>query len=274
MKLLLSLITVLILNPIFSQIPNSSFEDWYIENTLEVPLNWSTNNFNNGFVSVTKVESLTNGAHAMKVESKGLSFEGFAPGFAKTTFLPIQNIKNLELSYKIDSIEAGGNIEIIVSQLEGGEFQQLGYWTTNQKTSGIGYLQIPFNLINSDSLKIEIFANNHLTPTGYEGHAEIIVDELRMNLTSSTIKSSLKEEMIITPNPSTGIFILQLPNLLKEANVVVINTNGYIVLQKSLKNNILDEIDISTLPAGQYNVAIYSEKDLIKYRLKKIIKIE
>jgi hypothetical protein len=209
MKVSLIVVTILTITQVFSQIPNSSFEYWEQNSTWEFPSGWITNNINFTFVSVTKVDSLTNGDFAMKVESKGASFEGFAPGYALCTFISNNSFDSLGFSYRIDSIESDANIEVIVSQLNGSKYQQVGYWTTNQVTSGIEILRMPIVLINTDSIKLEVRANSILMPTGWEGHAEIIVDNMNLGLISSIKYPAYEDDIILYPNPSNGFITVE-----------------------------------------------------------------
>lgn len=240
MKLIIVFISILVSTSIFSQIPNGSFENWKLENTLEIPENWSTNNALINFVSVTKVESLTDGDYAMKVESKGTSFEGYAPGIAKNTFIPTTSFNTLELSYKIDSIEAGGNIEIVVSQYSGNAYLQIGYWKGENMSTGIESLQLPLIPVNGDSIRIEVRANSQLSPLGYVGHSEIIVDMMDLSLTLSTINPSSYDDILLYPNPTNKKFTIK--GVKKKSPYIIYNFEGRLVKSGLLEDNSI-EID-------------------------------
>ncbi len=246
---------------ISAQIPNASFENWEQENTWEVPTNWTTNNDENNFISVTKVESLTDGDFAMKVETNGPSFEGLAPGIASCIFLPNGNSNTLEFSYRIDSLIAGGNVEAIILQLKNDHFNQIGYWKLDVVTQGIESLQIPLNSINSDSIKIEIRANSLLTPLGYEGYAEIIVDRLELELTSSSTNPK-KSKIKLFPNPSNGHFTIENCNGCKYQ---AYNTNGKIVKQGVILDRQVEIDDV-----GIYS--LYIQKS--NYRIQKKVIVQ
>lgn len=204
MKTIIFLSALLSSLPLLAQFPNASFENWEQQSTWEVPANWHTNNTEMGFVSVTKVESLTDGDYAMKVVNKGISFEGYDSGQANCTFLPSGSFNQLGLSCLIDSISGGASIDILISQYDGNQYEQIGSWHTEVTTSGIKDLAIPLSPINIDSLRIDIRSNSVLTATGQVGYAEIIVDNLSLSFTSSTVSEKGYDLFRIYPIPSTG----------------------------------------------------------------------
>ncbi len=66
-----------------------------------------------------------------------------------------------------------------------------------------------------------------------------------------------RRDMLVYPNPSSGLFTIKLPESIGKANMVVTNINGQILYQRAINNTILEEIDITHLPAGRYNIEIY-----------------
>jgi len=258
MREIIVLISILITTPIFSQIPNGSFENWEQENSWEIPTNWQTNNAEMDFVSVTKVESLTDGDYAMKVESKGTSFEGYAPGIAQCAFMPSSSFNNIEISYTIDSIEGEGNIEIVASQNSDSTYLQIAYWKQESITTGIQSLQLPLSPVNGDSLKIEVRANSQLTALGYEGHAEIIVDMMELSLTSSTINYSLYDNITLYPNPFNNTLILCFPQI-GQGKIELFTMEGRKVYSKRIENkNTIRINNISELKSGIYIIKLNS----------------
>jgi len=252
MREIIVLISILITTPMFSQIPNGSFENWEQENSWEIPTNWQTNNAEMDFVSVTKVESLTDGDFAMKVESKGHSFEGYAPGIAQCAFMPSSSFNTLEISYTIDSIEGEGNIEIVVSQYSDSTYLQIAYWKQESITTGIQSLQLPLSPVNGDSLKIEVRANSQLTALGYEGHAEIIVDMMELSLTSSTTNSSLYEDVTLYPNPTNNKVTIN--GIKNKTPYLLYDSEGRLIKSGFLEDNSI-EIDNS----GVFNIRLQIE---------------
>lgn len=261
MKTILVILSVLTTTQLFSQIPNGSFESWEQKNTWEVPRYWSTNNADMDFVSVTKVESITDGDYAMKVESKGTSFEGFAPGIAQTSFKPATSFNTLEFSYQIDSIIAGGNIEIVVSQYIENAYVQIGYWKQETATSGIQFLQLPLNSVNEDSIKIVVRANSHLTELGYVGHADITVDKMDLSMTSSTTNHPSIDDVFIYPNPTNKQFTIN--RVKNNTPFLLYNFEGQLIKSGLLIDNIV-EIDTP----GEYNLILQIEDTWV---VKKVV---
>ena len=245
MKAIFLLVTLACSVQLFSQVPNPSFENWQDVQSWEEPVNWETNN-GNSFISVTKVDQLTNGTYAMKVESRGPSFEGFAPGITCTSFEPNNYTNAMFLDYRIDSLSGGGNIEIIVWQLANNVYEQIGYWTTDLITTQVKPLLLPYSQLNQDTIKIEIRANSLLSPTGYFGHAEIIVDNIEQGFVDSVQKIKDNSLIKVYPNPSQG-------------NIRVTNCSDC--------NYSLYAIDGSLINSGKVNNEIILIKDRGVYNL-------
>jgi len=66
--------------------------------------------------------------------------------------------------------------------------------------------------------------------------------------------------MEVWPNPSSGVFNVELPDVGK-GKLVVMNIEGQVVYERDVSNIIKDErIDISGYPSGTYNVEFYPER--------------
>jgi len=83
-----------------------------------------------------------------------------------------------------------------------------------------------------------------------------------------------RRDIEIYPIPSAGIFTVKLPELIGDANLVVTNINGQIVYKKEIRNSIIEEVDITSLQAGGYNIDVYpvENRDRVFYG-KQVIKL-
>jgi hypothetical protein len=69
-----------------------------------------------------------------------------------------------------------------------------------------------------------------------------------------------RRNLEVYPNPSSGIFHIRLPDA-GAGKLAVFNMNGQVIYQKEVSNIInVDLIDISHVPAGQYNIEFWPEK--------------
>ena len=69
-----------------------------------------------------------------------------------------------------------------------------------------------------------------------------------------------RRDIKVWPNPSTGIFNIELPDV-GAGIMVVTNINGQVLFEKDVSNIIKDErIDITKYPDGRYNVEFWSYK--------------
>jgi hypothetical protein len=66
-----------------------------------------------------------------------------------------------------------------------------------------------------------------------------------------------RRDLEVYPNPSTGLFIIKLPEIIVNANLVVTNTNGLVVYHKEINGEGMEEIDITHMPAGIYNIEVF-----------------
>lgn len=250
---------------IHAQIPNASFENWVIENNFETPEFWHTNNYSTNFTSVSKVDYLTEGNFAMKVKSNGPSFEGKAPGYAYCTFLPNAQYNFLELSYRIDLIVSEGSILVIVSQFEGADYKRIGTWTSETMTTQIEQAQLPFKLVNNDSVKVEIFAATKITSLGYEGYSEVIVDGMHLDIRSGIDTDVIDYTFQILPNPTSGMITIQGGAEIRR--LTIRDAKGSMV-KKVVGNT--RQLDLSELSAGNYYLTIETSTNEIF--TKKIVK--
>ncbi len=83
-----------------------------------------------------------------------------------------------------------------------------------------------------------------------------------------------RRDMEIYPNPSTGLYTIKLPEAIGKANLVVTNINGQVIFKKEINNSIIEEIDITNMPAGRYNIEVYPADNLERvYYGKQVVKI-
>lgn len=66
----------------------------------------------------------------------------------------------------------------------------------------------------------------------------------------------------VYPNPSDGIFKIKIPQQIHKAIVILTNINGQIVFNKEINNGFIEEIDITGLSPGIYNLEVYPEKNI------------
>jgi Secretion system C-terminal sorting domain len=83
----------------------------------------------------------------------------------------------------------------------------------------------------------------------------------------SDVSSSIVS-MQVFPNPTTGIFTLQLSEGIKKSDIIIYDANGEKVLTKSCAST-QESMDISQLPAGAYQITVssgewYGRASLIK----------
>ncbi len=85
-----------------------------------------------------------------------------------------------------------------------------------------------------------------------------------------------RKDIHIYPNPSTGVFRVMMPEAFISGIMVVTNIHGQILVQKSVENvSFSQEIDITTLPSGVYNIEIYPIDNSARiFYGKQVVKVE
>ncbi len=69
-----------------------------------------------------------------------------------------------------------------------------------------------------------------------------------------------RRDIKLWPNPSSGIFNIELPDV-GAGKIVVSNINGQVLYERDVSNIIKDErIDITKYPDGRYNVEFWPER--------------
>ncbi len=83
-----------------------------------------------------------------------------------------------------------------------------------------------------------------------------------------------RRDLEVYPNPSTGLFNIKLPPTIYKSSIIVTDINGQIILQKPTNQSIIEEIDITHLPSGSYNIEVYPDinKERIFYG-RQVVKI-
>ncbi len=74
---------------------------------------------------------------------------------------------------------------------------------------------------------------------------------------------------VLYPNPTSGVFTITFRNVLNDAIITVVDSNGKTV-KKSITNGINFSCDLSALSAGNYFIRIQQGKQIITKKLVKI----
>jgi hypothetical protein len=83
-----------------------------------------------------------------------------------------------------------------------------------------------------------------------------------------------RRDLVVYPNPSSGLFTIKIPEGIGRANLVVTNINGQIIYKKEIHHSIIEEIDITNSASGRYNIDVYSvENEERVFWGKQVIKI-
>ncbi|HMU04646.1 MAG TPA: T9SS type A sorting domain-containing protein, partial [Saprospiraceae bacterium] len=83
-----------------------------------------------------------------------------------------------------------------------------------------------------------------------------------------------RKNLVVYPNPSTGLFTIKIPESIDRANLVVSNINGQIIYKKEIRHSIIEDVDITNYPSGRYNIDVYPVvNDEMVYYGKQVVKL-
>ncbi len=257
-----TIVTLFLFIPVFmfAQIPNNSFENWVVGNT-EYPVQWITNN-NPSYISIFKVYESYSGSFAAKVVSNGPSFEGAAPGWLKTSFIPATIPTQLTLYYKCDSILSPAYGAITINQYINGINTEIGKAEILSKTQSFTLLAISLNCSQiPDSIDIKISSVTVNNGIVYEGYISIIVDDIVFSNTTGFIDPSLKEILKLFPNPVNGYLNLEVSEDFDIQNgiIQIIDLNGKLLKNMTL-NKCTQEVYIGDLSSNTYLLKVMNHK--------------
>ena len=234
------------------------FEVWETFGLYDEPEFWDTNNEGGYFISAAYSENAFEGEAALSLKSRGISFEGFAPGYAWTTFEP--NIMPTEFSAAvlIDSLIGDATkCKIEINAIyEDSSITTIGYWERTSLIPEYEFITIPLDEVPlSQGIEIKISAFTNLTPLGYDGYASMLVDGIKVITGGTTpIKETNHNVLDLYPNPVIDYFILDY-KVEQNAHLLIRDMLGRVVCQNKLSSGGQHIVDIE-LPGGSYTVIL------------------
>lgn len=96
---------------------------------------------------------------------------------------------------------------------------------------------------------------------------DVVMDSLRVTKWPASVKSvnNVKSEIVISPNPSTGIFTVSLPKL--NGDITVTDIGGKIVYRNRVEYSDVVDIDLRLKAKGLYIINIDTEEGTYKSKL-------
>ena len=85
-----------------------------------------------------------------------------------------------------------------------------------------------------------------------------------------------RRQLNVYPNPSSGVFRVTIPEGFISGTMVVTNLYGQVLIQKSVDNvSVFQEIDITSLPGGVYNIEVYPKDNSARiFYGKQVVKVD
>lgn len=134
-----------------------------------------------------------------------------------------------------------------------------GIWTMSQDKSGNLYAAGLFNYPTNGYGDTLIFDNYTLIDDG--NWQQIFVAKLNpSNIITQINKTAFGNSIEIFPNPSSGIFTIDLKNKTVSTKICVYDVLGSCLMNIDCRNNISPRIDLSRQPKGIYFIEIISDE--------------
>lgn len=131
-------------------------------------------------------------------------------------------------------------------------------WFVNGVKEATGNFYTMSNIVSESKVVAKVTSNDICSIN----QSEVVSNEVIVDVDLCTVVHELKSNLLIYPNPTSGIVFINTDNI---ESISVVNLLGSIVLTKNNSNN----IDLSSLPKGSYVVSIKSDKNVF---VKQIIK--
>lgn len=170
----------------------------------------------------------------------------------------------------------GENYAIYIDFNRNGSFNDAGERVKNPTYINNGgvynfTINIPNN-VTAGPAKMRVIlrrSGSNITPcaTGFRGETE----DYNVNLVVPTLANAMdlggleKPEMLgakitASPNPSTGLFNINLPNTMVATTYEVLNAAGMLVQKGNIQNRSFFKIDLTNMPSGLYLLRIKNEQ--------------
>ena len=245
-----------------AQIPNADFELWELASPIhpdEFPQQWSAPpHLGREFYPIEKVSNPSMGQYAVLVKNTmpSPSSVGGAPGYLETTFTPSSQHFRLSMEVKYDSIVPPGRARIVI----GGAGFYATHWVDENIREEMETIQIEVELPQALNLAVfHIEARGVYNPDygnppyngGFDGYAEIVVDNIRYENVTSVGEAFPEDEVTIFPNPASEAVWVKTQTGESIQFITILNPAGEIIFQKSPgRQDYL--LDVQVLPAGTY----------------------
>lgn len=245
--------TLVILSfPLFSQILNSSFEEWESFPTYDKPLHWETNQDTN-FVRFIKDTISYEGDYALHAVPSGVSAWTNCASVAKVGVklaAPIGSNQSLYFYLRTLSVNANDDTyaEVSGKLFLDQTFVSNYYWITSEEYPEYSLIEIPIDEPTIDSLTIEIWAAKaNAANDGCFGASQVWFDNFYIAEKSITAIKSLDEiNVTIFPNPSNGRIELK-GDIAPFKKFRIINLLGQEVAGGNLENAAIEINDVGVL---------------------------
>lgn len=212
-----SILIILMLVPILmqAQIPNGGFEEWEVQNGIETPLGWETNQTADR-IRMVKDSLAMEGTYSLKIiPGSTTAWQDCVSRLTMSVDLDTLMGENKALTFYrktvLDSLNVSGesffriSIKLYVDDI----LDERVEWTSLDTTDVFEKIELPIGSSQANSLSIEIWGGaSNGAADGCDNQSITWLDGLAIEVQESTSHfQKTKEENTITiyPNPSNGL---------------------------------------------------------------------
>lgn len=222
------------ISSLYAQVPNGSFEDWEIVGQKEVPLHWETNQTPE-FQRVEKGLDAVDGNYSLKlIPAEGVSgLNARCESIAQAGFkLPTEGEPGYSLFFYVKAEALDGEehpfLTTRVEFFQGTRRMKLDYFPIERNLPNFTLQEIKIPAFSIDSVSMQFNGSGILKEQGHGcGYrSNIWIDNIYVDVTTSTVESPSSSSPILFPNPAHGYVSIETEALENLAKYTIYDAQG------------------------------------------------
>ena len=269
MRIFACLLIMFMSHMLTAQFLNPTLDEW-IDSSPMFPFehlaDWKTTSQIYQAAPSLSVKRATEGERIFaRITSMGPGTDSTSPGYLEQA-ISTQNLRSISYISRCDSLVKLGLCIVRLSSPDGGVFLSDTIAVTSD-TFSLRTIEIdPDITLNHERITVTFEANGYYFPPEPEGNgfATFDIDEVRADFISSVDNQILNENLLsVFPNPSRGVFDLDLDEKLKPDLLQVFNFQGQVVLSGKFKSR----LNLSELGSGNYILSIQTPDGVLSKKI-------
>jgi len=271
MKTILTILILSMAQMLSAQFLNPTLDIWNTPSPMfpfEHLADWrSTNKVLDGALSISVTKEEENGRIFARIQSNQAWTDVSGSGHIEQE-ISTDNLKGITYVSRCDSVELLGGCIIQILNLDD-EILLSDTTFMVSDTFDQKMLTVPTQIVEGNaSIKVRFHAQGHhfgsYPEPELDGYTVFDIDNVKVDFISSVNEPILDSDLLdVYPNPSPGIFRLDLSRNLSAKSVEVFNLQGQVVWYGQYSNR----LDLSQLINGNYIISVRTESGVVAKRV-------